>query len=74
MWLLNLLSERQEFSPLSIAVLADRLQVVHGLPLIEADAIRLDVLVVMLGPLQPIAWDHSFLDCPLTAAMQNLQH
>ena len=62
------------YSPVSITVLADRLQVVHGLPLIEAEAVWLDVLVVVLGPLQAVTWDHRCLDRPLAAAMQHLQH
>lgn len=60
--------------PLSVTVLPDRLQVVHSLPLIEAEAVRFNVLVVVLGPLQATAWDHRCLDCPLAAAVQHLQH
>lgn len=66
--------KRKQRLPLPVTVFADRLQVVHGLPLIEAEAIRLDVMVVMLGPLQPTARDHSCLYCTLAAAVQHLQH
>lgn len=60
--------------PERFAVLAHRLQFVQDLPLIEAGAVGLHVLLVMSGPLQAAAWDHGRLDGSLTAAMQRLQH
>lgn len=62
-----------KYSPLSITIFADRLQVIHDFPLIETDAVRLYVLMVVLGPLQTVAWDQCRLHCPLTASMQRLQ-
>lgn len=55
--------------PESSHVLADWGQVVHDLPLIEAEAIRLNVFVVVFHPLQARPWDHSCFNCPLTAAV-----
>lgn len=66
-------SNKKCFLLLSITIPADGLQVIHGLPLVQAKAIGLDVLEVVLGPLQPTAWDHSRFDRPLAAAMQHLE-
>lgn len=59
---------------MSFTVLANWLQFIQGFPLIETGAVGLNVLLVMLGPLQAIAWDHGCLDRPLAAAMQRLQY
>lgn len=61
-------------SPLSLAALPDGLQAGHDGPLVEAGLVGLHVPMVVLGPLQPTAWDDRRLYRPLTAAMQRLQH